>query len=50
MVTGHVYPEVERTLPQYPNKTPRAVFRNLGEGTFEDLIEEGRPGCGGASL
>ena len=44
MVTGHVYPEVERTLPQYPNKTPRAVFRNLGGGIFEELIEEAGPG------
>ena len=37
MVTGNVYPEVERKLPQYANKTPRAVFRNLGNGTFEEL-------------
>ena len=44
MVTGHVYPQVERTLPQYPNKTPRAVFRNLGNGVFEELIEEAGPG------
>ena len=40
MVTGNVYPEVERKLPQYPNKTPRAVFRNLGNRTFEELGEE----------
>jgi hypothetical protein len=44
MVTGHVYPEVERTLPQYPNKTPRAVFRNLGDGIFEELLAEAGPG------
>ena len=44
MVTGHVYPEAERTLPQYPNKTPRAVFRNLGDGIFEELIAEAGPG------
>jgi enediyne biosynthesis protein E4 len=44
MVTGHVYPEVERTLPQYPNKTPRVVFRNLGDGIFEELMEEAGPG------
>jgi hypothetical protein len=44
VVTGAVYPEVERTLAQYPNKTPRAVFRNLGDGTFEELIEEAGPG------
>ncbi|MBV9625401.1 MAG: CRTAC1 family protein [Acidobacteria bacterium] len=44
MVTGHVYPEVERRLPQYPNKTPRAVFRNLGHGHLEELVEEAGPG------
>ncbi len=48
MVTGHVYPQVERTLPQYPNKTPRVVFRNLGKGVFEELIEEPGPGVAAA--
>jgi hypothetical protein len=44
MVTGNVYPEVERSLPQYPNKGPRVVFRNLGNGTFEEMIEAAGPG------
>ena len=44
MTTGNVYPEVERKLPQYANKTPRAVFRNLGNRTFEELVEEAGPG------
>jgi enediyne biosynthesis protein E4 len=44
MVTGNVYPEVERKLPQYANKTPRAVFRNLGNHTFEELMELAGPG------
>jgi hypothetical protein len=44
MVTGHVYPEIERKLPQYPYKSPRAVFRNLGNGVFEELIEPAGPG------
>ncbi len=44
MVTGNVYPEVERKLPQYPNKTPRLLFRNLGNGTFEELGEQAGPG------
>jgi hypothetical protein len=44
MVTGNVYPEVERKLPQFANKTPRAVFRNLGNGTFEELDEQAGPG------
>jgi hypothetical protein len=42
--TGNVYPEVERKLPQYPNKTPRALFRNLGNRTFEELGREAGPG------
>jgi hypothetical protein len=44
MAAGSVYPEVEKTLPQYPHKNPRVVFRNLGNGTFEELIEEAGPG------
>jgi len=44
LVTGSVYPEVERELPAYPFKTPRLVFRNLGNGRFEELIEEAGPG------
>ena len=47
-VTGNVYPEVERKLPQYANKTPRAVFRNLGNHTFEELIEVAGPGVADA--
>jgi hypothetical protein len=48
MVTGSVYPEVERKLPQYANKTPRAIFRNLGNGTFEELGEQAGPAVGQA--
>jgi hypothetical protein len=44
LVTGSVYPEVERTLPAYPFRTPRLVFRNLGDGRFEELIEEAGSG------
>jgi enediyne biosynthesis protein E4 len=43
-VTGSVYPEVERKLPQYPYKTPRALFRNLGNGTFEEIEAAGGAG------
>jgi hypothetical protein len=44
VVTGSVYPEVERKVPTYPFRTPRLVFRNLGEGRFEELIEEAGSG------
>jgi len=48
MVTGHVYPEIERKLPQYAYKTPRAIFRNLGNGVLEELIEAAGPGVAAA--
>jgi len=44
VVTGSVYPEIERKFPQYPLKSPRMIFRNLGNGRFEELIEEAGPG------
>jgi enediyne biosynthesis protein E4 len=46
VATGSVYPEVEARLPEYPLKTPRLIFRNLGNGKFEELIEEAGPGIG----
>ena len=44
VVTGSVYPEVEKTFPDSPHRTPRYVFRNLGGKKFEELIEEAGPG------
>jgi hypothetical protein len=43
-VTGSVYPEVEEKLPQYPYRTPPVLFRNLGNGRFEELFTEAGPG------
>ena len=43
-VTGGVYPEVEKKIAAYPFKTPRLIFRNLGNGKFEELI--GQAGTG----
>jgi hypothetical protein len=40
-VTGNTYPEVEKLLPQNPNKSPRILFRNLGNGTFEEILDAG---------
>jgi hypothetical protein len=44
LVTGNVYPELEKVFPQLPYKGPRIVFRNLGNGRFEELIDEAGPG------
>jgi hypothetical protein len=41
VVTGSIYPEIESKLPQYPYRTPRLIFRNLGDGRFEEFIVEG---------
>src|SRR5207253_2402553 len=42
-VSGNVYPEVEAKHPEMPLKTPRVLFRNLGGGRFEELIDEAGP-------
>ncbi len=39
VVTGHVYPEVEKKLPRYAFRSPRLLFRNLGNGKFEELLD-----------
>jgi hypothetical protein len=35
--TGSVYPEVEHILSDFPYKSPKLLFRNLGNGTFEGV-------------
>ena len=47
-VTGGVYPEVEKVRPERPYKTPRVLFRNLGNGKFEELIGIAGPAIGAA--
>jgi enediyne biosynthesis protein E4 len=44
VMTGSVYPEVERKFSQYPYKTLRVLFRNLRNGTFEELNTQGGTG------
>jgi len=44
VATGGVYPEIAAKLPAYPMKTPRVIFRNLGNGKFEEFIESAGPG------
>jgi hypothetical protein len=48
VVTGSIYPEIEAKFPQFPLKTPRFVFRNLGNGKFEELVEQAGPGIAAA--
>jgi hypothetical protein len=43
IVTGQVYPELEAVLPKYPRKGPRIVFRNRGNGTFEEIPDGSQP-------
>ena len=47
-VTGSVYPEIEPKLPAYPFKSTRILFRSLGNGKFEELLDQA--GSGVASM
>jgi hypothetical protein len=40
---GKRLPRGGTPAPAYPYRTPRLVFRNLGDGRFEELIEEAGP-------
>jgi hypothetical protein len=44
-VTGHVYPEIERHLPQYPHRGPRMVFQGQNGTRFEDVSARSGPGA-----
>jgi len=39
-VTGNVYPEIERILPQYPHRSPRLVFRNTRGTAFDNVTSD----------
>lgn len=45
-VNGTVYPEVEKVDPTYPFKAQRVIYRNLGNGSFEEVSGM----CGAAVL
>lgn len=40
IVTGNVYPEVEKFFKEYPNRGPRLVYRNLGNGRFKEVTAQ----------
>lgn len=42
--TGMVYPEVEKDFPEVRYKTPNVLFRNLGGGKFEELLDQAGQG------
>ena len=42
-VTGSVYPEVERVHPDYKFRTQRVIYRNLGNGNFEEVSQLSGP-------
>jgi enediyne biosynthesis protein E4 len=44
-VTGNVYPEVEKFFPQYPHRSPRLIYRNLGNQRFKEVTAMCGPGA-----
>jgi hypothetical protein len=42
--TGNVYPEVEKYFKDYPHRSTRLVYRNLGNGRFKDVTAQCGPG------
>ena len=43
VAAGSVYPELEKKHPEFPYRMPRFLFRNLGDGKFEQLMDEAGP-------
>ena len=44
IATGNVYPEVERLFKEYPHRSPRLVYQNLGNGRFKDVSAQAGAG------
>ncbi len=44
VASGTVYPELTGRYPDYFTRCPRIIFRNRGDGTFEELGDETGPG------
>jgi enediyne biosynthesis protein E4 len=43
-VNGHVYPEVDSAKLGSTYREPRCIYRNLGNGKFEDISQKSGPG------
>ena len=44
IVTGSVYPEVEKIFKEYPHRGPRLIYQNLRNGRFRDVTTLMGPG------
>jgi enediyne biosynthesis protein E4 len=44
IVTGNVYPEVEKIFKEYPHRGPRLVYQNLRNGRFTEVTARMGPG------
>lgn len=44
IVTGNVYPEVEKVFPEYAHRGPRLVYQNMGNGRFKEVTAQAGPG------
>jgi enediyne biosynthesis protein E4 len=44
IATGNVYPEVEKVFKEYPHRSPRLVYQNLGNGRFKETTTQAGPG------
>jgi hypothetical protein len=43
VVAGHTFPEIEKRHPGFPARAPRMLFRNLGNGRYEELLDQAGP-------
>ena len=41
--SGMIFPEVDGKVSDSPFKSPNVIFRNLGEGKFEEIFEQAGP-------
>jgi enediyne biosynthesis protein E4 len=44
IATGNVYPEVEKVFTEYPHRSPRLLYQNLGNGRFKEVTTSSGPG------
>ncbi len=45
LANGHVYPQVDTAHLGATYREPRLLYRNLGDGKFQDISKQAGPGC-----